>query len=88
MALNDGSADGKPYPHTLLLRRMERFEKLVDVLQNEPDAHVLHGQTHVIVSIRFRFDQQLSRPVFDIDHCVRGVPKQIQDYLLKLDTVR
>src|SRR6185437_2066608 len=88
MTLNDGPAHRKPDPHTLLLRRMERLEKLIHVLRNEPDPHVLHAQTHVMVSIRFGPDQQLSRPVLDIDHCVRGVPEQIQDHLLKLDTVR
>jgi hypothetical protein len=67
---------------------VERFEKLVYLLRDEPDPHVLYGQTQLFVLIPFGLDQQFSRPVFDIDHCVRGVPEQVQDYLLKLDTVR
>ena len=53
----------------------------------EADARVPHGQAHTIAVVPFGSDQQLPRTIVDAAHRVRGVAEQVQDDLLKLDTI-
>jgi len=87
MSFDNRTADRKPNPHTVVLGCVERFEEPLGGIGSETNTRVLHGELDVFAIVDFRFDQQLSRPVFDIAHRVRSAAQQIQDDLLNLDTV-
>jgi len=87
MTLNNGSTDGEPDSHAIILSGVERFEESARSLRVEPGSCILHCQTHAIVFLSFGFDQQLPRTIFDGAHRVRCIPNQIQDHLLQLDSI-
>ena len=87
MSLDDRAADEQPDAHAAALRRVEGIEQLVHALTVEPDAGIPDDHTHTVAILPFGSDQQLPRPIVDVDHRVRGVAKQIQDDLLELDAI-
>src|SRR3984893_14863717 len=87
MTLDNGSTDRKADPHTATLGGIERFEESAQSLRFETNPRISHGQAHTIVFVPFSPDQQLPRTIIDAAHRVGSVPKQVQDDLLKLDTI-
>src|SRR5580765_8555801 len=87
MTLDDRATDEKADPHTATLRCVERLEELVHIVRFQTDARILHGQARTIVFVPFGSDHQLPRTIVDSVHGVRGVPEQVEDDLLKLDTI-
>src|SRR5580704_13902240 len=87
MTLDDGSTDGKADPHTATLSGIECFEESARSLRFETHPRILHGLAHTIIFVSFSSDHQLPRTIVDAAHRVQGVPEQVQDDLLKLDTI-
>src|SRR5882724_7242792 len=87
MTLDNGTANGKSDSHTIDLSCVESFEKSVHTLGIEADARILHGKPHLIVCVSFRFDLQLPGTIIHGAHSVRSVLEQVQNDLLKLDTI-
>src|SRR5580658_7684895 len=82
MTFDNGTTDGESDAHTVIFRGVERFKESIGSLRVEPDSHILHRQTHAIVSVCFGSDQQLALAIVDGTHCIRCVPEQIQNDLL------
>ena len=80
-------AHRKADSHAILFRRIESVEELVCGIRSETDPRVCHAETHVVILIRFGFDQQLSRPVVNAGHRVRSIAYQVQHDLLQLDAI-
>src|ERR1039458_6868595 len=87
MSLDNGAADRYPDSHSIAFRCKERFEELVRGLRGETDSRIFHAKAHPIPLIAFGFDQQFSWAIFDSAHRIRSIPQQIQNDLLKLDTI-
>src|SRR3984893_15725201 len=87
MTLDNGSTDGKADSHTATLSGIERLEEPARSLRLETRPRILHGQAHTIILVSFGSDHQLPRTIVDAAHRVQGVPEQVQDDLLKLDTI-
>src|SRR5260221_12590861 len=87
MTLDNGAADGEADPHTATLSCVERIEKSVETLRIDTHSRILHGQADTIVFASFGSDHQLPRSIVDAAHRVCGVQEQVQDDLLKLDTI-
>src|ERR1700761_7924096 len=87
MALDDGATDRQANPHTATLRRVKRIEKFLHTLRFETRTGVPHRQAYAVVLVPFGSDQQLSRSIVDVAHRVCGVQEQVQDDLLKLNTI-
>src|SRR5262245_13634000 len=87
MFLNDGAAHREPDPHALGLRRVERIEQLVDVLNREPDTSVPNGDADAIVPVARSVDQQLPGTITNRSHRVQSVAEQVQNHLLELSAV-
>jgi hypothetical protein len=56
-------------------------------LRGETDSRIFHTKAHPIPLIVFGFDQQFSWAIFDSVHRIRSIPQQIQNDLLKLDSI-
>jgi hypothetical protein len=56
-------------------------------LRIETDPRIFHAKERPIVFVSFGPDQQLSGAIMDGIHRVRTIPEEVQDYLLKLDSV-
>src|ERR1700730_5443830 len=87
MTLDNGSTDGKTDPHTATLSGIECFEEPARSLRLKTHPRILHGQAHTITFVSFGSDHQLPQTLVDAAHRVQGVPEQVQDDLLKLDTI-
>src|SRR5690348_14374500 len=87
MTLDNGATDGKSHSHTVLFRRVKCFEQSVHSLRVEAKSRILHGQSHVIFFVSFGSNHQLPRAIVDAAHRLCGVPEQVQDDLLQLDTI-
>src|SRR5512145_1457446 len=87
MTLDNEATDGEADPHTASLGCVERVEESVRILRIEPHPRILHRQAHAIAFVSCGSDHQFPRPIVDLAHRVRGVSEQVQDDLLKLDTI-
>jgi hypothetical protein len=87
MTLDNRATDGQTDPHTAALGCVERFEESAHVMRVEPHTCILHGEAHTVVFVALGFDHQVPWPILDTAHRVRGVQEQVQNHLLKLDTV-
>src|SRR5580658_3596965 len=87
MALDNGTANAQPHPHSVTLGCIEGFKESLHVSRCDAHARVLHCQPHAVAFVFFGSDDQLSRTVINADHCVRSVLEQIEHDLLKLDTI-
>ena len=72
---------------TVGLSGIERFEDLSRGLGRETDSRIFHTQPDLVSLSPFSSDEQLSRAIVNCAHCIRSVPKQVQNDLLKLDAV-
>jgi len=66
---------------------VERLEEPVHTLRFETHPRILHDKAHTVAFVPFGSEHQLPRAIVDAAHRVRGVQKQVQDDLLKLDTI-
>ena len=87
MTLDNGAADGQADPHAATLGGVERFEEPIHALRVETHARILHASGAHDRRLPFGSDHQLPRTIVDTAHRVRGVQEQVQDDLLKLDTI-
>jgi len=87
MSLDNRAAHIQSDSHPVLLRRIEGFEELVSALRLEANSNVFHTKAHTSVLVPFGCDEQLSWSIVDFAHCVRSIPYEVQDHLLKLDSV-
>src|SRR6266496_1142489 len=86
MRIDDGAADGKAKPHSLLFRGEETLEDLFSFSLRNAAATISDGYPHCAV-LRFRSDEQLALRRIAIGHCFAGIHYQIKHDLLKLDPV-
>src|SRR5262245_59284151 len=87
MSLDDRTAHKQPDAHAAAFRGVEGIEQRVLALWREAHAGVTNGQTYAVAVLTFGLDPQVSRSIVHVDHRVRGVTEQVQDDLLKLDTI-
>src|SRR5690349_9757490 len=87
VSLDDRAADGQPDSHTPDLGGVEHLKKASHGLPVETDACILHAQAHTAPLIWSGSDQQMSRTTVDGAHRVRRIEQQIQNHLLKLNTI-
>src|SRR5208282_6584204 len=87
MALNNGSADAQPDPHTRRFRRIKRFEQLLHRIRFDTHPRVPHIQADMIALISLRFNEYLPRTFIYPAHRVRGVQEDVEDNLLKLHAI-
>jgi hypothetical protein len=65
MGLDNRAADGQTDSHSTLLRCIEGFEELAAGFRSQTDSHILHVKAHTIFFIYVRFDEQVSRAIFN-----------------------
>ena len=70
MTLNNGSTDGEPDSHAIILSGVERFEESARSLRVEAGSCILYGEAHAIAFVSFGSNQQLPRTIVDAAHCV------------------
>src|SRR6267378_3834271 len=87
MLFDNGARNRQANPHTVVLSCVERFEKPVGSLGIETDPRIFHAEERPIAFVSFGPDQQLPGAIMDGIHRVRTIPEEVQDYLLKLDSV-
>src|SRR6266853_3215274 len=87
MTLDNGATDAQSDSHTVILSCVERFEESVGSLRIETDPRIFHAESHPIAFVSFGPDQQLPGAIMDGIHRIRSIPEEVQDYLLKLDSV-
>ena len=87
MSLDDRAADRQPNTHTAALGGIEGFEQLFEILRTDTDARILHAETHMIIGLSAGSDQELPGAVFDTNHRLGSIAKQVERDLLQLDTV-
>src|SRR5215470_5065697 len=87
MTLDNGATDGESNSHSVILRCVKGFEESVSKLRVETNPHIFYAEAHLIASFSFGPDQQLPPAVLDVAHRVRGIPQQVQNDLLKLNTI-
>src|SRR5713226_5376514 len=87
MTLDNGATDAQSDSHTVILSCVERFEEPVGGLRIETDPHIFHAEEHPIAFASFGRDQQLPRAIMNGIHRIRSIPEEVQNYLLKLDSV-
>src|SRR5438477_8140357 len=87
MLFDDGTADGQSDAHSIALGRVEGLKELVHDVGLEANADILHRQAHTITFVTFSSDEELSRTIVHAGHRVRSIAEQVQDDLLKLDTI-
>src|SRR6185437_12810681 len=66
---------------------VERVEQLAFALRYEADAGILDAQSNAVVLVSFDPDRQMSCTIVNADHRVRRVADEVQDNLLKLNTI-
>src|ERR1700752_3841402 len=87
MPLDDRAAHRQPDAHSAALRGVKGVEEFVHVLTAEANAAIPYSQAHAPVVLAVSPDQQMSRALPDVGHCVRGVAEQVQDDLLELNAI-
>src|SRR5215204_3105412 len=87
MPLDDGTAHGKPDPYAATFRRVERIKHFGRIVRIYADADVADRQTNPIACILRRADEQISGAIVNVAHCVCCVHQQVQNHLLKLNTI-
>jgi hypothetical protein len=87
VTLDYGATDGEANSHTAALGGIERIKEPIDVLGLEPDACILHAQSHTLAPVSFGPDRQLPGAIVNGGHRLRRVQQEIQDDLLQLDTI-
>ena len=87
VCFDNGSADRESNTHTIVLGTVKRFEEPISGFGGEADTGILHGESNVLGTIRFRLNQQLPRSIFNLPHRVESIAKQIYDHLLNLYSV-
>jgi len=87
MIFYDRPADRQTHAHAMRLCRKERLEDAVDVFGIDAHSGVFHRNQQMIESIYFSFYAQNPRPIVHGTHCVDGVPGQVHDDLLQLDSI-
>src|SRR6185437_7754518 len=86
MILDDRTTNGEPNAHSAALCRVERVEQSVSALPFDARSGILYRYAHDVV-VLLRSDRQQSRTIVDVAHRLNGISKQIQDDLLKLDSI-
>src|SRR5216683_4547044 len=86
VCVNDGAADGKAKPHSLLFRGEETLEDLFHFFLRNAAATIGDGYPHCAV-LQFRSDEQLALRRIAIGYRFAGIQHQVKQYLLKLDPV-
>src|SRR5438552_11585982 len=86
MRIDDGAADGKAKPHSLLFRGEETVEDLFSFSRRNAAATIRDGYPHCAL-LRFRSDEQLALRRIVIGHRFAGIQRQVKQDLLKLDSV-
>src|ERR1700730_15494525 len=84
---DDGTADGQSDAHSTALAGEEGLKELVHDVGLEANADILHRQAHTIAFVTFSSDEELPRTIVHADHRVSTIAEQVQDDLLKLDTI-
>src|SRR6267142_1339881 len=87
MLFDDGTADGQSDAHSTALGRVEGLKELVHDVGLEANADILHRQAHTIAFVTLSSDKELPRTIVHAGHRVRSIAEQVQDDLLKLDTI-
>src|SRR5262245_56078919 len=87
MTFDDRAAHGQADPHALRLGGEERLEELLRIAGIKTHAAVAHGNTHATVVVEARPDGELARSIIDSEHGIRGIREQVEDDLLKLNSV-
>ena len=86
MCVNDGAADGKAKPHSLLFRGEETLKDLFYFFLRNAAATIGDGYLHCAV-LQLRSDEQLAFRRSAIGHRFAGIQHQVKQDLLKLDPV-
>src|SRR5438034_4626364 len=86
MRIDDGAADGKAKPHSLLFRGEETMEDLFSFSLWNAATTIRDRYPHCAV-LRFRSDEQLALRRIAIGHRFAGIQHQVKQDLLKLDPV-
>src|SRR5262249_17289893 len=86
MRLNEGSGEGQPQPHAMLLRRKERLETTGASILRDASPHVADRNFHAATLIQ---DRAHSEPFLSghVRHCFHAVKEEVQYYLLQMDLV-
>src|SRR5262245_32137490 len=87
MSANYGTANGETNTHTITFRRVEGLKKSVLRLRLDADSVIFHAQAHTVTFFFRSSNEQLSWAILDGVHCIRRIPQQVQDDLLKLHSV-
>src|SRR3984893_10710999 len=87
MLFDDGTADGQSDAHTTALCGEEGLKELVHDVGLQANADIPHRQAHTVAFVTFGSDEELPRTIVHADHRVSSIAEQVQDDLLKLDTI-
>jgi hypothetical protein len=87
MALDYRTTYGKSDSHPIVLGRIKSLKKSVHNMGIQADARILYSEPHRIACVSRCFDVQPPGAIVHGAHRVRGVLKQVEDDLLKLDAV-
>src|SRR5882672_5325738 len=87
MLFDDRTADGESDAHSTALGGVEGLKELVHDVGLEANADILHRQAHPIAFVTFGSDEELPRTIIHVGHRVRSIAEQVQNDLLKLDTI-
>jgi hypothetical protein len=87
MPLYYGSADGKPDPHAVTLRRIEGFEQFSLNFGVYAHSRIFDAQAHAAAIVAVCLDQQFPGTIVYDTHGIRAVPQQIQNDLLNLNSI-
>src|SRR5256884_8105077 len=83
---DDRSADGEPHAHALGLGRIEGLEELVEGLRGETDAGIPDRHAHAL-GVPAGGDDHVARAVVHSARGVDGVDDEVEDHLLRLDSI-
>jgi hypothetical protein len=87
MIFYDRPADRQAHAHTMGFGRKERLEDAVDVCRIDPYSAVFHRDQQMIRFMYCSLYSQNPRTIHHSTHRVNGVPDQVHDYLLQLDSI-
>src|SRR5215216_2277916 len=86
VGVNDGAADRKAKSHSLLFRRKETFEDLLQFFVRNAATAVGNGHLHRTV-LPLRSDEQSALRTIVLSHRIAAVQREVKQYLLKLNSV-
>jgi hypothetical protein len=87
MRFDDGMANSETHAHAVGLGREEGVENPVSIGRVDPGARIPHRYHHQAGAILARANHQLTRPVVHRGHCLDPVDDQVDDHLLKLNSI-